>query len=196
MTYTYVMMKNELLNMKEEHKEIPLLEYTNTWQMRLKTLQRLNDLLESGEVKQTKSFYPKLTETKQAGHRAWQELKRKKFCNSKEFNKEMNNPFQPEYDHNFLDMVIKRKKIPKVYFNSICFFDWDVHVDQTCNAHHLEWKYLRTTNIAPKPVKHDINLVDTRDKIQVVYNTIKETEFSHDETLSLIILLCSSLGTK
>lgn len=195
MTYTYLMVKDELLKMKEEHKEITLVEFETTWQVRLKTLQKLNDLIKEGKVKQTKSFYPKLVDTKQAGVRAWNELKRKEFCNSEEFNKKMADGTE-EYDLKFLDKMITRKKIPQVYFNSICFFDWDVHVDQTCNAHNLEWKFLRTTNHAPKPERRDINLVDTRDKIQIVYNTIQETQFSHDETLSLIILLCSSLASK
>lgn len=189
------MIKDELLNMKEEHKEIPFLEYVNTWQVRLKTLQKLNDLIKEGKVKQTKSFYPKLIGTKQAGVRAWNELKRKEFSNSDEFNEKMADGTE-EYDLKFLDKMITRRKIPQVYFDSICFFDWDVHVDLTCNASNLEWKYLRTTNIAPKPERRDINLVDTRDKIQVVFQTIQDTHFSHDETLSLIILLCSSLGTK
>ncbi len=195
MTYTYLMVKDELLKMKEEHKEITLVEFETTWQVRLKTLQKLNDLIKEGKVKQTKSFYPKLVDTKQAGVRAWNELKRKEFCNSEEFNKKMADGTE-EYDLKFLDKMITRKKIPQVYFHSICFFDWDVHVDQTCNAHLLEWKFLRTTNHAPKPERRDINLVDTRDKIQIVYNTIQETQFSHDETLSLIILLCSSLASK
>ncbi len=92
------------------------------------------------------------------------------------------------------ETLLKRKRIPQVYFNSICYFDFDENIDQIINVSNLELKFLEWSKDIPlPPPAYDVNNVDTKNKMQIVINMIKETEFTHDEKLALIILIIATL---
>jgi hypothetical protein len=184
MSYTYLCLRKELFNQKDERKTIPMLEFENTWNFRLQTLQKFNELLKDKKIVKTSGFYPRCVDTKQAGIRVWKELLRTHF-------KDTDDIF---YDHEFLETLLKRKRIPQVYFNSICYFDFDENIDQIINVSNLELKFLEWSKDIPlPPPAYDVNNVDTKNKMQIVINMVKETEFTHDEKLALIILIIATL---
>ena len=184
-TYTYLKLKDSVFNVKEENKTIPQLEFENTWKFRLQTLDKFNKLWDSEKLTKG-TYYYKLKESNQQAGRGWNELKRLHFKNTEHM----------FWDTDYLDKLLKRKKIPKLYFNSICYFDWDEDVDYKFNADDLEFKYLEFSNEVPVLVKNDIEKVDLNDKNQLVLDYVKEMEFQHDEVLSLIIMLTTSLAEK
>lgn len=184
-TYTYLKLKDSVFNVKEENKTIPQLEFENTWRFRLQTLDKFNKLWDSEKLTKG-TYYYKLKESNQQAGRGWNELKRLHFKNTEHM----------FWDTDYLDKLLKRKKIPKLYFNSICYFDWDEDVDYKFNADDLEFKYLEFSNEVPTLDKNDIEKVDLNDKNQLVLDYVKEMEFQHDEVLSLIVMLTTSLAEK
>ena len=184
-TYTYLKLKDSVFNVKEENKTIPQLEFENTWRFRLQTLDKFNKLWDSEKLTKG-TYYYKLKESNQQAGRGWNELKRLHFKNTEHM----------FWDTDYLDKLLKRKKIPKLYFNSICYFDWNDEVDYKFNADDLEFKYLEFSNEVPVLPKNDIEKVDLNDKNQLVLDYVKEMEFQHDEVLSLIVMLTTSLAEK
>ena len=184
-TYTYLKLKDSVFNVKEENKTIPQLEFENTWRFRLQTLDKFNKLWDSEKLTKG-TYYYKLKESNQQAGRGWNELKRLHFKNTEHM----------FWDTDYLDKLLKRKKIPKLYFNSICYFDWNDEVDYKFNADDLEFKYLEFSNEVPTLAKNDIEKVDLNDKNQLVLDYVKEMEFQHDEVLSLIVMLTTSLAEK
>lgn len=184
-TYTYLKLKDSVFNIKEEHKTIPQLEFENTWKFRLQTLDKFNKLWESEKLTKG-TYYYKLKESSQQACRGWNELKRVHF---KDTDHQL-------WDTDYLDKLLKRKKIPKLYFNSICYFDWDEELDYKFNADDLEFKYLEFSNTPPEPHKMDVNKIIEPEKNKLVLDYVKEMEFTHDEVLSLIIMLTTSLSEK
>lgn len=184
-TYTYLKLKDSVFNVKEENKTIPQLEFQNTWKFRLQTLDKFNKLWDSEKLTKGKYYY-KLKDSNQVASRGWNELKRLHFKNTEHM----------FWDTDYLDKLLKRKKIPKLYFNSICYFDWDDELDYKFNVDDLEFKYLEFSNEVPVLPKNDIEKVDLNDKNQLVLDYVKEMEFQHDEVLSLIVMLTTSLAEK
>lgn len=184
-TYTYLKLKDSVFNVKEQNKTIPQLEFENTWRFRLQTLDKFNKLWDSEKLTKG-TYYYKLKDSNQVAGRGWNELKRLHFKNTEHM----------FWDTDYLDKLLKRKKIPKLYFNSICYFDWDEELDYKFNADDLEFKYLEFSNEVPTLDKNDIEKVDLNDKNQLVLDYVKEMEFQHDEILSLIIMLTTSLAEK
>lgn len=184
-TYTYLKLKDSVFNVKEENKTIPQLEFENTWKFRLQTLDKFNKLWDSEKLTKGKYYY-KLKDSNQVASRGWNELKRLHFKNTEHM----------FWDTDYLDKLLKRKKIPKLYFNSICYFDWDDELDYKFNVDDLEFKYLEFSNEVPVLPKNDIEKVDLNDKNQLVLDYVKEMEFQHDEVLSLIVMLTTSLAEK
>ena len=180
--YTYVTLKKSVFDVKDEQKTIPMLEFENSWVFRLETLQKYNELFLTNIIT-SGSFYPRLKTSSQKGHRAWNEIKRIHFKDTENI----------IYDIKYLDSLLKRRRRPIIYFDSICYFDWDTAVDETLNADELEFKYLEVSTEVPIPKKMDINIPQQNEKLKVVLDYIKEMLFSHAETLSLIILLAESL---
>ena len=178
-TYTYLKLNPTLFNVKDERKTIPMLEFENTWLYRLKTLQKYNDLLEQKVIVKGKGFYPRVKGTKQAGIRVWKELLRIHF-------KDTDKIF---YDKNFLEKCLKRERMPVVYFNSICFFDYDKRIDEEINASNLELKYLMFTKTPPAPASLKVGEVDSKTKLESIVNLVKDSDLSHDEIIALNILL-------
>ncbi len=186
MTYTYLKLRDEIAAMKEEHKSIPLLEFENTWYFRLKTCQKFNDLIKEDKITMGKGFYPRLPDTRQAGVRCWKELCRKYF---KDTEKEI-------WDVKFLEVMLKRKRFPVVFFNSICFFDFDKKVDEEINANDLELKFLEWTTDEPQPPKKkEVGETSSKEKMEGLVNIIKTAELTHDETCALVIALISTLNS-
>ena len=181
--YTYVTLKKSVFDVKDEQKTIPMLEFENTWKFRLETLQKYNDLFVTNVIT-SGSFYPRLKTSNQKGHRAWCEIKRIHFKDTENI----------IYDIKYLDSLLKRRRRPIIYFDSICYFDWDTAVDETLNADDLEFKYLEVSTEVPVPKRKDINIPQQNEKLKVVLDYIKEMLFSHAEILSLIILLAESLS--
>ena len=187
MTYFYLSPDKDVFDQKDERKTIPLLEFQNCWNFRLQTLQKFNDLLKSKEIVRGSGFYPRLSETRQQGVRVWKELLRKHF-------KDTDDIF---YDRTYLESILKRNRIPVVYFNSICYFDYDEHVDKTLNISNLELKFLTWSDEIPKPPPlHDINNIDAKNKMEIIINMVEETNFTHKETLALMILILAKLKKK
>ena len=180
--YTYVTLKKSVFDVKDEQKTIPMLEFENSWVFRLETLQKYNELFLTNIIT-SGSFYPRLKTSSQKGHRAWNEIKRIHFKDTENI----------IYDIKYLDSLLKRRRRPIIYFDSICYFDWDTAVDETLNADELEFKYLEVSTEVPIPKKMDINIPQQNEKLKVVLDYIKEMLFSHAEILSLIILLAESL---
>ncbi len=180
--YTYLKLRDTLFNIKEEQKSIPVLEFENVWRFRLETLAQYKRLFDE-DIIVSGSYYPRLKTSRQQGLRAWKEVKRTHFKNTEKV----------EYDIKFLDSLLKRKRIPEVYFNTICFFDWDSEVDYDLNPDGWEFKYLETTNVEPPPPVNDINKIQTDEKFKVVLDYIKEMCFTKAETMSLVIFMLSAL---
>jgi hypothetical protein len=183
-TYTYLELNPKVFNIKEEHKTIPMLEFENTWQFRLKTVQKFNELLDSKEIVRGRGFYPRIKDTRQAGIRVWKELLRIHFKDTDEM----------YWDRAFLEVCLKRKKMPQVFFNSICFFDFDQKIDEVVNASNFELKFLHWTSETPQPpAQKKVGVVDSENKLESIVSVIRDSELTHDEIVALNILLMSLL---
>ncbi len=183
-TYTYLQLNPKLFNQKEERKTIPMTEFENTWYFRLKTLQKYNDLLEQKVIVKGRGFYPRIKGTKQAGVRVWKELLRIHFKDTDKI----------YYDTNFLEKCLKREKMPVIYFNSICFFDFDKRIDEEINASNLELKYLVWTTEPPAPPSlKKAGEVDSKTKLESIVSLVKDSDLTHDELVALNILLLALL---
>ena len=182
-TYTYLQLNPALFNVKDERKTIPMLEFENTWIFRLQTLQKYNDLMEQKVIVKGRGFYPRIKGTKQAGVRVWKELLRIHFKDTDKI----------YYDTNFLEKCLKRERMPVVYFNSICFFDFDKRIDEEINASNLELKYLVWTDKPPMPPSMKAGEVDSKTKLESIVNLVKDSDLTHDELVALNILLLALL---
>lgn len=181
--YAYLKLKDTIFKNKDERKTIPTLEFENVWSFRLQTLAKFKQLFDD-DIIVSGSFYPRLRTSNQQGQRGWKEVKRTHFKNTEEI----------KWDIKYLDSLLKRERLPEIYFNSICYFDWDTEVDFELNPDDLEFKYLEVSNVEPTPPVNDINNIDTEEKFKVVLDYIKEMDFSRGETMSLVIFMLSSLN--
>jgi len=139
----------------------------------LKPIKDYEELIKSGLIKKSGSYYPRLSETKKRGLHAFNEVHSTHFS---------------DIEKEFILILCKFKVLPQVNISTLVItYEGDTHH----LANYFSKDDLTYSETPFDAIINDLNIMSSKDKLEHIENMIENLEFNPYE-YSLLIIRCSS----